>query len=75
MQPVENAAAAAAAVLTRTLQGGGIPKCQAIPAKFSGKYPFSPRGEDAAFADVMDFFRRRPAHSGGSTIAFSRRIS
>ncbi len=58
MQPVDNAAAAAASVLTRALTARWHSEIvKPFTAKFSGKYPFSPRGEDAAFADVMDFFR------------------
>jgi type VI secretion system protein ImpL len=58
MQPVDFTAAAASAVLTRTLTARWHSEIvKPFTAKFSGKYPFITRGDDAAFADVMDFFR------------------
>lgn len=56
--PIEHTGAAASAVLTRTLNGrwhGEIVK--PFTSRFSGRYPFTARGEDASFTDVMDFFR------------------
>jgi type VI secretion system protein ImpL len=58
MSPVEHTGTAASAVLTRILTDRWHSEIvKSFTAKFSGKYPFSPRGEDAPFADVMDFFR------------------
>ena len=58
MMPVDYTAAAASAVLTRTLTARWHAEIvKPFTAKFSGKYPFAARGEDAAFSDVMDFFR------------------
>jgi|WetSurMetagenome_2_1015567.scaffolds.fasta_scaffold00565_14 type VI secretion system protein ImpL len=58
MQPVDYAAAAAAAALTRTLTARWHSEIvKPFTAKFSGKYPFTARGDDAPFSDVMDFFR------------------
>lgn len=56
--PLEFTGSAATDVLSKTLTArwhGEIVK--PFTSRFSGKYPFSPRGEDASFADVMDFFR------------------
>jgi type VI secretion system protein ImpL len=56
--PLEHTGTAASAVLTKTLNGrwhGEIVK--PYTSRFSGRYPFVGRGEDASFTDVMDFFR------------------
>ena len=56
--PLSHTGAAASAVLTKTLNGrwhGEIVK--PFTSRFSGRYPFVSRGEDASFTDVMDFFR------------------
>ena len=58
MLPVEYTGSAATSLLTQTLTAKWHSEIvKPYTSRFSGKYPFSPRGEDASFADVMDFFR------------------
>ena len=58
MQPFEYTGMAATKVLTRTLnQKWQQEIIKPFTSRFSGRYPFSPRGEEASFNDVMDFFR------------------
>jgi len=58
LQPIEHTGAAASAVLTKTLNGRWHAEIvKPFTSRFSGRYPFVGRGEDASFTDVMDFFR------------------
>jgi type VI secretion system protein ImpL len=56
--PLEFTGAAASKVLTKTLNGRWHNEIiKHYTSRFSGRYPFASRGEDASFTDVMDFFR------------------
>jgi type VI secretion system protein ImpL len=58
MTPIDYTGDAASKVLGKTLNArwhGEIVK--PYTSRFSGRYPFASRGEDASFGDVMDFFR------------------
>ncbi len=56
--PLEHTGFAASAVLTKTLNAKWHAEIiKPYTSRFSGRYPFVNRGEDAAFTDVMDFFR------------------
>jgi type VI secretion system protein ImpL len=56
--PLEYTGSAATDVISKTLTARWHSEIvKPYTSRFSGKYPFSPRGEDASFADVMDFFR------------------
>ncbi|MBN1759093.1 MAG: type VI secretion system membrane subunit TssM [Chitinispirillaceae bacterium] len=58
LQPFEYTGNAATIVLTRTLnQKWQEEIIKPFTSRFSGRYPFSSRGEEASFNDVMDFFR------------------
>ena len=58
MQPFEYTGIAASKVLTRTLNAKWQQEIiKPFTSRFSGRYPFFPRGDEASFADVMDFFR------------------
>jgi type VI secretion system protein ImpL len=58
LQPVQHTSDAASAVLTRILNGRWQREIiKPFTSRFSGRYPFSARGEEASFSDVMDFFR------------------
>ncbi|MBN1578152.1 MAG: type VI secretion system membrane subunit TssM [Chitinispirillaceae bacterium] len=58
LQPFEYTGIAATKVLTRTLnQKWQQEIIKPFTSRFSGRFPFSPRGEEASFNDVMDFFR------------------
>jgi type VI secretion system protein ImpL len=57
-KPIELTGAAASDALTRALNvGWQNDVVKPFTNRFSGRYPFSPRGDDAAWGDVMDFFR------------------
>jgi type VI secretion system protein ImpL len=56
--PLTHTGAAASAVLTKTLNTRWHTEIvKPFTSRFSGRYPFVARGEDASFTDVMDFFR------------------
>jgi type VI secretion system protein ImpL len=56
--PLEFTGAAASKVLGKTLNARWHNEIiKPFTSRFSGRYPFSSRGEDASFTDVMDFFR------------------
>jgi len=56
--PIEHTGSAASAVLTKTLNAKWHAEIiKPYTSRFSGRYPFVNRGEDASFTDVMDFFR------------------
>ncbi len=58
LQPFEFTGIAATKVLTRTLnQKWRQEIIKPFTSRFSGRYPFASRGEEASFNDVMDFFR------------------
>ena len=58
LQPFEYTGIAATKVLTRTLNEKWQQEIiRPFTSRFSGRYPFSLRGEEASFNDVMDFFR------------------
>ncbi|MBN1309508.1 MAG: type VI secretion system membrane subunit TssM [Chitinispirillaceae bacterium] len=58
LQPFEYTGIAATKVLTRTLnQKWQQEIIKPFTSRFSGRFPFSPRGEESSFGDVMDFFR------------------
>jgi len=58
LQPFEFTGSAATKVLTRTLNTKWQQEIiKPFTSRFSGRYPFFPRGEEASFSDVMDFFR------------------
>lgn len=58
MQPFEYTGLAATKVLTRTLNTKWQQEIiKPYTSRFSGRYPFFPRGEEASFTDVMDFYR------------------
>jgi type VI secretion system protein ImpL len=58
LSPLTHTGAAASAVLTKTLNGRWHAEIvKPFTSRFSGRYPFVGRGEDASFTDVMDFFR------------------
>jgi type VI secretion system protein ImpL len=58
LAPVKLTGDAAAQVLTRTLNARWQEEIvKPFTNRFSGRYPFSSKGEDASFTDVMDFFR------------------
>jgi type VI secretion system protein ImpL len=58
LQPFEYTGIAATKVLTRTLnQKWQQEIIKPYTSRFSGRYPFTLRGEEASFTDVMDFFR------------------
>jgi type VI protein secretion system component VasK len=58
LAPLDYTGAAASKVLTKTLNARWHNEIVKIyTSRFSGRYPFSSRGEDASFTDVMDFFR------------------
>lgn len=58
LAPFEYTGDAASRVLTRTLnQKWQQEIIKPFTNRFSGRYPFTPRGEEASFTDVMDFFR------------------
>ncbi len=56
--PLEYTGDAASKVLSKTLNGRWHNEIvKHYTSRFSGRYPFASRGEDASFNDVMDFFR------------------
>jgi type VI protein secretion system component VasK len=56
--PLEYTGEAASKVLGKTLNSRWHNEIvKHYTSRFSGRYPFSSRGEDASFTDVMDFFR------------------
>jgi type VI secretion system protein ImpL len=56
--PLEYTGTAASKVLSKTLNGRWHNEIiKHYTSRFSGRYPFASRGEDASFNDVMDFFR------------------
>jgi len=56
--PLEYTGAAASKVLGKTLNARWHAEIiKPYTSRFSGRYPFVSRGEDASFNDVMDFFR------------------
>jgi type VI secretion system protein ImpL len=58
LTPLDYTGAAATKVLGKTLNTRWHNEIiKPYTSRFSGRYPFSSRGEDASFADVMDFFR------------------
>jgi type VI secretion system protein ImpL len=58
LQPFEYTGIAATKVLTRTLnQKWQQEIIKPYTSRFSGRYPFFPRGDEASFTDVMDFYR------------------
>ncbi len=58
LDPLAHTGVAASAVLRRTLNDKWQEEViKPFTSRFSGRYPFSRRGEDAAFSAVMDFFR------------------
>ena len=58
LTPLEYTATAASKVLGKTLNGRWHSEIvKHYTSRFSGRYPFASRGEDASFTDVMDFFR------------------
>lgn len=58
LPPFEYTGVAVSKVLTRTLNAKWQQDIvKLFTSRFSGRYPFLSRGEDASFNDVMDFFR------------------
>ncbi|NLD98974.1 MAG: type VI secretion system membrane subunit TssM, partial [Fibrobacter sp.] len=58
MRPYEYTGTAASEVLTKTLNTLWQNQIlKPFTSRFTGRYPFSIRGDDASYADVMDFFR------------------
>jgi type VI secretion system protein ImpL len=58
MLPLEYTGSAATEVLSKTLTARWHAEIvKPYTSRFSGKFPFSSRGEDASFTDAMDFFR------------------
>lgn len=58
LTPLDYAGTAASKVLEKNLNTRWHNEIiKPYTSRFSGRYPFSSRGEDASFADVMDFFR------------------
>jgi type VI secretion system protein ImpL len=56
--PLDYTGSAASKLLGRTLNARWHNEIiKPYTSRFSGRYPFSSRGEDASFNDVMDFFR------------------
>jgi type VI secretion system protein ImpL len=58
LTPLDYTGTAATKVLGKTLNTRWHNEIiKPYTSRFSGRYPFTSRGEDASFADVMDFFR------------------
>jgi type VI secretion system protein ImpL len=58
LAPLDYTGTAASKVLGKTLNARWHNEIvKMYTSRFSGRYPFSSRGEDASFTDVMDFFR------------------
>ena len=58
MRPIDLTGDAASKVLGKTLNAKWHAEIvKPYTSRFSGRYPFTSRGEDASFTDVMDFFR------------------
>jgi type VI secretion system protein ImpL len=58
LTPLELTGAAASKVLGKTLNARWHTEIvKHYTSRFSGRYPFASRGDDASFGDVMDFFR------------------
>jgi type VI secretion system protein ImpL len=58
LKPLEKTGAAASPALTRILNARWQSEVEnPFVSRFSGRYPFAGRGEDASWTDVMDFFR------------------
>ncbi|MGA2507178.1 MAG: type VI secretion system membrane subunit TssM [Chitinispirillaceae bacterium] len=58
LKPLEKTGAAASPLLSRILNARWQNEVEhPFVSHFSGRYPFSGRGEDASWNDVMDFFR------------------
>jgi type VI secretion system protein ImpL len=58
LTPLDYTGAAASKVLEKNLNNRWHNEIiKPYTSRFSGRYPFTSRGEDASFADVMDFFR------------------
>ena len=56
--PIQNTGTAASAVLSRALtQQWQAQVVKAYAARIAGRFPVFPRGEDASYKEVMDFFR------------------
>ncbi len=69
--PITFTSDAVSAVLTRSLNTKWHDEIiKVYTSRFSGRYPFSTRGEDAGFSDVMEFFRP----STGTFFGFYERI-
>ncbi len=58
ISPVEYVGQAASRVLTEKINERWQDEVVKVyTSRFAGRYPFNPRGDEASFSDVMDFFR------------------
>ncbi|MBD3322716.1 MAG: type VI secretion system membrane subunit TssM, partial [Chitinivibrionales bacterium] len=58
LTPIKYTSISASEVLTRVLNSQWQDEIvKPFASRFSGRYPFKKKGEDASFEDVMDFFR------------------